>query len=80
MYDPFTIPVHYKGADREFEARLQTLGYTHRFLVMIDGTEVIFERDEERNFRAIIPPDHRGKTPDTALLQAITVAINELLG
>jgi hypothetical protein len=79
MYEPFIIPVHYKGADREFEARLQALGYIHRFLVMVEGTEVVFERDEERNFRAIISPDHRGKVPDTALLQAITTAINDLL-
>ncbi|MDP4149713.1 MAG: hypothetical protein Q8927_07125 [Bacteroidota bacterium] len=78
MYDPFNIPVNYKGKELEFEARLQSVGYTHRFLVNVEGTELVFERDEDSQYRAIIPHDHRGKEPDKALLQAIALAIQTL--
>ena len=57
MDEPFFIPCRYKGVDREFTATFQAFGYTFRFHVDVDGTDVIFERDEEGNIRAIIPPD-----------------------
>ena len=79
MDEPFIITVNYKGIEREFEARLQVLGYTHRFHVAVEGTETLFERDEEGNYRAIIPPENTGKIPDTALLQIIAQAIERIL-
>jgi hypothetical protein len=79
MDEPFVIAVEYKGVQREFEARLQVLGYTHRFLVGIDAMEVFFERDEEGRYRALIPPETKGKIPDTGLLEAIAGAIEKIL-
>ena len=79
MDEPFLIAVDYKGVQREFEARLQVLGFTHRFLVDVEGTEVFFERDEEGSYRAIIPPETKGKIPETGLLQAIAGAIEKIL-
>jgi hypothetical protein len=79
MEDIFLIPVHYKGVDRQFEASLQVMGYTHRFHVAVDGTDVIFERDEEGSYRAIIPPETPGKPPAMELLQAIAAAIAQIL-
>lgn len=79
MDEPFLIAVEHKGTQREFEARLQVLGFTHRFLVDVDGTEVFFERDEEGSYRAIIPPETKGKIPETGLLQSIAGAIEKIL-
>ncbi|HEY4061187.1 MAG TPA: hypothetical protein VGM30_04765 [Puia sp.] len=79
MDEPFLIAVDYKGKQLEFEARLQVLGYTHRFWVGVDAVEVVFERDEEGNYRAIIPPETKGKIPDSGLLQAIAGAIEKIL-
>jgi hypothetical protein len=62
MDEPFYIPCRYKGVDRQFMATFQAFGYTFRFHVDVDGTDVIFERDEEGNFRAIIPPEPIGST------------------
>ena len=37
-----------------YEARLVAVGYIHKFIVMINHMEVIYELDEERNYRAIL--------------------------
>ena len=79
MDEPFFIPCRYKGVDREFTATFQAFGYTFRFHVDVDGTDVIFERDEEGNFRAIIPPDSPKSPPDRNLLQEISTAIEQIL-
>lgn len=79
MEDLFLIPVNYKGVERNFEASLQVLGYTHRFHVAVDGVDVIFERDEEGSYRAVIPPETPGKPPATELLQEIARAIEQIL-
>jgi len=47
-----------------FEARLATVGYTHKFFVQINGMEVIYEPDEERNYRAILNEADLAKVND----------------
>ena len=78
MDEPFIIPVQYKGIEREFEAKVQAWTYGFRLFVDVDGTEVIFERDNEGNYRAIVPPDQGSKTPDSALVQAIAGILQTL--
>jgi len=36
-------------------AKLIVTGYTHKFGVDVNGQNIIFEPDEERNYRAVIP-------------------------
>jgi hypothetical protein len=79
MTESFTIPVHYNGADLGFEATLQVFGYSHRFLVSIRGTDVLFERDEEGHYRAVIPPETPGPVPPVPLLQGIAASIEQIL-
>jgi hypothetical protein len=79
MDEPFVITVNYKGVEKEFGARLQVFGYSHRFHVDVEGTEVLFERDEEGRYRAILPPENVGRVPDTGLLQGIAEAIERIL-
>lgn len=84
MTDPFIIVVQSKGIERQFEAELEIIGYTHRFRVALaEGVEVFFERDEEGHYRAILPPESqenaRHTFTDTALLKAIAEKIEEIL-
>ncbi len=79
MEDSFFIPVTYKGKDLQFEASLQQRGYIHVIAVDVYSVMVTFERDEERNWRALIPPEEKGKLPDVALLQTIGETIEALL-
>lgn len=73
MDEPFTISILYQGDESEYEARLVTLGYTHKFFVMINGMEVIYEPDEDRNYRAILneADQAKGKDTDVELIKAV---------
>lgn len=53
MNEPFNLPITYQGAEREFKARFERYGYTHRIAVLIGETTVIFEPDEEGGYRAL---------------------------
>ena len=73
MDEPFSIEILYKGEVYFFEARLATVGYTHKFYVLINGMELIYEPDEERNFRAIVNEIDFGsiKVSDIEMIKAV---------
>jgi hypothetical protein len=75
MNEPFELPVRYKGEELLFSAHLQQRGYTHSIVVDVYGTEVYFEPDEERNYRAIIEQEKLNKQITTELLKAIAETI-----
>ena len=81
MEDPILITVPYKGEEKNIEVQWQAIGYTHRFKAWIDDVEVFFEPDEERHYRAVIPPGQSGDAHkiDTALLQAVATVLQEAL-
>jgi hypothetical protein len=81
MSDHVLITVPYKGEEKEIEVELRQVGYTHRFIALLDGVEVYFEPDEERQYRAIIPPEQaeQGHKIDPVLLQAISQTLHEVL-
>lgn len=76
------MPVRFNGKDLEFPARLVQYGYHFRLEVDIEGTKVHYERDEERNWRAVIPYEEIPVTKkiDASLLKAIAAVIEEITG
>lgn len=52
MHHELEICVIYKGEQQCFPAVFNRLGYTYRFTVNIRDVSVIFEPDEERQWRA----------------------------
>lgn len=79
--DSFDLPVEYKGVQQIFKASLVVYGYSHRFHVEVNGHEIIFEPDEERNYRAIVNNDEKDHRPqvDIALLILISAALEALV-
>jgi hypothetical protein len=77
MNDEFHIPISFKGRDYNFPARLLNYGYAIKLEVDIEGTTILFEHDEERNWRALIPFDEipTAKKTNAALLKAVAEAI-----
>ena len=53
MEQTVEIPVTVHDVERLFVARVQAWQYGLRFLVEIDGVEVVLERDDAGEFRAI---------------------------
>ena len=81
MDEQFELPVDYKGQQLLLKASLLVTGYTHKFSVEVSGQEVIFEPDEERNYRAIIPRDDINNyiSINEGLLKAIAGSIEEIV-
>jgi len=80
MSKSFDLPVWYHGEELFFPAELMHVGYTHKIKIQINKTDIIFEPDEERNYRAVIQPTDDSKStnikPD--LLQAIVETLHDL--
>jgi hypothetical protein len=81
MDDALEIPVTYKGQELSFPARLLLTGYTHKIQVEVDGQLIMFEPDEERNYRAVLDTNQleQGARPDVPLLQAISAVIESVV-
>lgn len=54
--DHFDLDIEHRGQTKTFHGTLRQYGYSYRFTINVDGSEVVFEPDEERNLRAIVPP------------------------
>jgi hypothetical protein len=65
------IPVTVRDVERFFTARVQAWKYGMRFLVDIDGVEVVLERDDADEFRAMLPEGFTGKPPDNEIIAGI---------
>lgn len=75
MGEHFTLQVSYNNKVEYFEGELRQLGYTHKIHIVVHGVDVVFEPDEERNYRVIIEHPENAEKLDKSLLQAI---VNEL--
>jgi hypothetical protein len=78
MEQTVEIPVTVRGVERVFTARVQAWRYGLRFLVDMDGVEVVSERDDAGDFRAILPEGFTGKPPDKAIIGGMIDALQTL--
>jgi hypothetical protein len=81
MNEPFDLPVLYNNKELLLPAQLHQYGYSFKIEVEVNGTPVFFERDEDRNWRAIIDPSTTevNRSLTSELLQAISTSIQQLL-
>jgi hypothetical protein len=81
MEEAFELPVVFNNTEHHFPTRLLNYGYSYKLEVDIEGTKVLFEPDEERNWRALIAPEeiNANKKITAALLEAIASSIEEIL-
>ena len=75
MNELFDLPVIYQGEELLLPAQLLQSGYIHRFRVEVNGQEVVFENDEEGNYRAMVEAQKVTKQIDAELLKAIAKGI-----
>jgi hypothetical protein len=80
MDNSFDIEVQLQEKTYSFQGRLEAAGYTHRFHVLINGLEVMYEPDEERNYRAIINPadQHKIREIDMELIKLVGEKIQSI--
>jgi hypothetical protein len=78
MSESFHITVNYKGEDQDIEVLFQVFGYFYRFEVTLEGTVLVIEKDEEGEYRALIPWDNltkARKSVDPQLIRDVIAAI-----
>lgn len=80
MDESFEIPVTFNAKEILFPASLVTSGYTYKIHVDVYGQLVSFERDEERNFRAVINGEEMDKSAkmDKELIKEIANTLESL--
>jgi len=80
MENTFQLPVYYRGKEEEFASQLLQFGYIHKIQVDVNGIAVMFEPDEERNYRAYVDPSSEEFDKlDPVLLKAIAEAIERIV-
>jgi hypothetical protein len=78
MEQTVEIPVTIRGEERVYSAQVQAWRYGLRFLVDLDGVEVVLERDDAGEFRAILPEGFKGKAPDADVIGAVVEVLEGL--
>ena len=80
MDKSFEIPVVYKGQELLFKGELLVYGYSYKIQVEVNGSLILFEPDEERNFRATINSENvqDGTKIDIELLKYIGVFLEKI--
>lgn len=74
----FGLPVTYKGEEHSFKDSLATFGYAYKFYIIVEGSELVFEKDDEGEYRVLTENDDKNKAVDIGLMQTIIDALNQL--
>ena len=80
MEEAFKLPVEFNGQVQAIDVTLRVTGYSPRFIASVNGEEVIIEKDEEGNYRAIQLDPHTSGQLDTDLVVAIVTSIQQVFG
>jgi hypothetical protein len=80
MDEPFILELIFQNKTYELETGFQRYGYIYRIAVTIDGLTVLFEPDEEGNYRALVSQEQieKNKTLSVGLLQTIAQKLENL--
>jgi hypothetical protein len=81
MEEGFELPVIFNNAELNFPARLLSYGYHYKLEIEIAGKKILFEPDEERNWRALIAYEEiqDNNKISVELLKAVASSIEEMM-
>lgn len=74
----FELPVTYDGHDQLFKGRLVTFGYDYKFYIVVEGEEIVFEKDDQGDFRAVGNSTITSPKINVHLLEAIVQSLQQL--
>ena len=80
MSEQFELPVSFKDKEWMLPAEFLSMGYTHRIKITIEGIILLFEPDEEKNYRAIRENTEKDglKAPEREFVQKISETLHSL--
>jgi len=78
MEEGFELPVMFKGEELLLAAKLIRFGYSYRIEVEVNGAVVSFERDEERNWRALVDPSQMDGRINGNMINSIIESLDSI--
>jgi hypothetical protein len=81
MQEAFTLQFDYKNKLQEIDCVLRVSSYTYQFLCRIEDVDMILEKDDEGNFRALEanPAASRHGKPDPGLIRELIKEMERIL-
>lgn len=79
MENTFDIPVIYKGKELLFTGQLLHLGYIHKIAIDVNGEQILLEKDDEGNYRAVLANIESESKLDKELVKAIVESFELIL-
>jgi len=81
MPESFTLNFLYKGVPQEIVCTLRVSAFTYQFLCEIGSIEMILEKDDEGNLRAMEadPFLNKSQKPDPALVRTMMDELENIL-
>jgi hypothetical protein len=81
MPESFTLNFLFKEVPQEITCTLRASSYTYQFLCSIGEREMILEKDDEGNLRALDADPFSAKTPraDPGLVRALIAEMERIL-
>jgi hypothetical protein len=81
MPESFTLHFLYKDIPQEIECTLRVSAYTYQFLCLAGDSQMIIEKDDEGNLRAMEsdPFSARIHKPDAGLIKAMLAEMERVL-
>ncbi|WP_026632542.1 hypothetical protein [Dyadobacter alkalitolerans] len=77
MNEPIVLPVEYLGATIELPLTIITHGYTYQLQIDIEGKKLVFEKDDQGEYRVIDDANGPGHI-NKSLVLAILTTLREL--
>ena len=76
--DTFEIPVVYNNKEFLFKAQVLHMGYIQKISIDVNGDQVLLEKDDEENYRAVVADINSQDRIDKGLVKAIVDLMNSL--
>jgi hypothetical protein len=72
----FELPVLINGEEQSFNGRLATFGYSYKLYIVVNGKELVFEKDDEQQYRVL--SEQSETNVDEEMLTAIIASLKKL--
>lgn len=77
MNETIMLPVDYMGATLELPLTIVPLGYTYQLHIEVEGKMLVFEKDDEGEYR-VIDTTHSDGAASKGLVAAIVATLRSL--
>jgi hypothetical protein len=81
MSESYALDILYKGVQYEINCTLRVSAYTYQFLCTTGNSQIILEKDDEGNLRAVEtdPFSANVQRPDPGLVRALMTEMERIL-